>query len=219
MLARQACLQLRRRAATLFAVVALIAVATGGCARHYDSAASAQATGDSGTHGLSAERFKQAQGYSLLYDDADDVTKFRLELKLKDKSQPVASLLDDFMDYDNHLMSQLERLARVYPGVRIDLPARSDIEEKERFAIGKDYLLAFAPVLGDSGAKFERKALLFFMVFVDEQRHLTAVMADQETDSMLQNFLHQQHDKLDGLYQRFQAVLNSRYFTHPDSSG
>lgn len=210
-----------RRAAAFTLTAALISslsVLASACAPSASAADSANATTACDTHGMSAERFKLAQGYSLLYDDADEITTFNIEMKLKSTSKPVGKLIDDYMNYNQTLKKHLRHLAHRYPAVKVKLPARSDIEEKTRFAIGKDYLIQFAPIIGDTGATFERKALLFFITFVDEQRHLVAVLHNQETNSQLQNFLQKQHSKLDALYTRFDTLLNHHYFKHPDAA-
>lgn len=190
-------------------------VLASGCTPQASAADSANATTACNTLGMSAQRFKLAQGYSLLYADADEVTTFSIEMKLKSTSEPVGKLLGDYMSYNENLKDKLHQLAAAYPAVRVDIPARSEIEKKTRFSIGKDYLLDFAPLIGDTGATFERKALLFFIVFADSQRHLTALLADQESNTQLKQFLQQQHSQLDTLYKRFDTLLNKYYFKHP----
>ena len=72
----------------------------------------------------------------------------------------------------------------------------------------------FAPVVGKTGAEFEREALLMFYNSLNEQRHLTGVMVKLETDPALRKFLETTKAQLDERYAKVGALLNRRYFTH-----
>jgi hypothetical protein len=56
--------------------------------------------------------------------------------------------------------------------MRIDVTAISEIESKERTAIGEDLAKDFAPLVGKTGVRFEREALLMFYNTLNEQRDL-----------------------------------------------
>jgi hypothetical protein len=73
--------------------------------------------------------------------------------------------------------------------MRIDVAAISEIEGDERKAIGEDLAKDFAPLVGKTGVKFEREALLMFYNTLNEQRHLAGVMVGLETDPGLRKFL------------------------------
>jgi hypothetical protein len=88
----------------------------------------------------------------------------------------------------------------------------SEIESKERKAIGADLAKDFAPLVGKSGVKFEREALLMFYNSLNEQRHLAGVMVGLETDPTLKKFLETTKGQLEELYAKVGVLLNRRYF-------
>jgi hypothetical protein len=97
--------------------------------------------------------------------------------------------------------------------VRIDVTAMSEIEGDERKAIGEDLAKDFAPLVGKTGVKFEREALLMFYNTLNEQRHLTGVMTGLETDPGLRRFLETTKAQLEERYAKVGALLDRRYFT------
>lgn len=153
-------------------------------------------------------------GYTLLYQEADGIPKFKWILMFKDKPADMGRLTSSLVDYYGHLAGTLERLSKEYPGLRIDVPAMSDIEANERKAIGEDLAKDFVPVIGKSGIEFEREALLMFYNTLNEQRHLVGVMLPLETDAGLRKFLETTKAQLDERYTEVGALLSRRYFTH-----
>jgi hypothetical protein len=107
----------------------------------------------------------------------------------------------------------MQRLSKQYPAMRIDVVAISAIEGDERKAIGADLAKDFAPLIGKTGTKFEREALLMFYNTLNEQRHLTGVMVARETDPALKEFLETTKAQLETRYAKVGALLNRRYFT------
>jgi hypothetical protein len=132
----------------------------------------------------------------------------------KDKSEEMGEVTRGLLSYYEHLAETMRRLAGEYPGMRIDAPAMSEIEGDTRKAMGDDLAKDFAPLIGRSGVDFEREALLTFYDALNEQRHLTAVMAGLETDPGLKKFLETTQAQLDAHYATVGALLNRRYFTH-----
>jgi len=108
----------------------------------------------------------------------------------------------------------MQRLSKQFPAMRIDVTAMSEIESNERKAIGTDMAKDFAPVIGKTGLEFEREALLMFYNMLNEQRHLTGVMVELETDPALRKFLETTKAELEARYAKVGALLNRRYFTH-----
>jgi hypothetical protein len=98
--------------------------------------------------------------------------------------------------------------------MRIDVTAMSEIEGNERKAIGEDLAKDFAPLVGKTGVKFEREALLMFYNTLNEQRHLTGVMVERETDPGLRKFLETTKAQLEARYAKVGELLKRRYFTH-----
>jgi hypothetical protein len=160
-----------------------------------------------------ASRAQLSIGYSLLYQEADGIPKLKWILMFKDKSEEMGQLTHELVSYYEQLANTMRKLSKQYPAMRIDVEAMSEIESKERKAIGTDLAKDFAPLVGKSGAKFEREALLMFYNSLNEQRHLTGVMVGLETDPTLKKFLETTKEQLDPYYAKVEGLLNRRYFT------
>jgi predicted small lipoprotein YifL len=161
-----------------------------------------------------APRAQLSIGYSLLYQEADGIPKLKWILMFKDKPEEMGRLTNDLVSYYQQLADTMRRLSKQYPAMRIDVAAMSEIEGDERKAIGADLAKDFAPVIGKTGVEFEREALLMFYNALNEQRHLTGVMAGLETDAALRKFLETTKAQLDAHYAKVGALLNRSYFTH-----
>jgi type IV pilus biogenesis protein CpaD/CtpE len=152
-------------------------------------------------------------GYSTLYQEADGIPKLKWILMFKDKPEDMGRVTDDVMSYYQHLADTLQSLSKQYPAMRIDVVTMSTIEGDERKAIGDDLAKDFAPLVGKTGVKFEREALLMFYNTLNEQRHLVGVMVGLETDPGLKKFLETTKAQLDERYAKVGALLDRRYFT------
>lgn len=164
-----------------------------------------------------SDRNSRAQlsiGYSLLYQEADGIPKFKWILMFKDKPEEMGQLTSDLISYYQQLAQTMQRLSKQFPAMRIDVTPMSEIEGDTRKAIGEDQAKAFAPIIGKSGTEFERDALLMFDDALNEQRHLTAVMAGLEPDPALKKFLETTTTQLDARHAKVTELLNRRYFTH-----
>jgi hypothetical protein len=161
-----------------------------------------------------APRTQLSIGYSLLYQEADGIPKLKWLLMFKDKPEEMGQLVNDLISYYQQLAETMQRLSTQFPAMRIDVTAMSEIEADTRKAIGVDQAKDFAPLIGKSGIEFEREALLMFDDALNEQRHLTEVMAGLETDPGLKKFLETTKAQLDARYAKVGALLNRRYFTH-----
>jgi hypothetical protein len=161
-----------------------------------------------------APRAQLSIGYSLLYQEADGIPKFKWILMFKDKPEEMGQLTHELISYYQQLAGTLRRLAGQFPGMRIDVAAMSEIESDVRKAIGDDLAKDLAPLIGKTGVDFEREALLVFYNTLNEQRHLVGVMVGLETDPALKKFLEMTKAELDARYAKVGALLNKRYFTH-----
>jgi len=160
-----------------------------------------------------APRAQLSIGYSLLYQEADGIPKLKWLLMFKDKPEEMGKLTHELVSYYEQLADTMRKLSKQYPAMRIDVEAMSEIESKERKAIGAGLAKDFAPLVGKSGVKFEREALLMFYNSLNEQRHLTGVMVGLETDPGLRKFLETTKEQLESLYSKVGDLLNRRYFT------
>jgi hypothetical protein len=165
------------------------------------------------THEKNAPRAQLSIGYSLLYQEADGISKLKWILMFKDKPEEMARITTDLSSYYLQLADTLRRLSKEYPAMRIDVVTMSEIEGEERKAIGEDLAKDFVPVIGKSGVEFEREALLMFYNGLNEQRHLTGVMVGLETDPTLRKFLETTKAQLEARYAKVGALLTRRYFT------
>ena len=161
-----------------------------------------------------ATRAQLSIGYTLLYQEADGIPKLKWLLMFKDKTEEMAQVTNDLVSYYQQLAETMRKLSKQFPAMRIDVAAMSQIEGDERKAIGTDTAKDFAPVAGKSGIEFEREALLMFYDALNEQRHLTRVMIERETDPGLRKFLETTHAQLEAHYTKVGELLNRRYFTH-----
>jgi hypothetical protein len=161
-----------------------------------------------------APRAQLSIGYSLLYQEADGISKLKWLLMFKDKPEEMGGLTNELVGYYRELAETMQRLSKQYPAMRIDAAATSKIEGDERKAIGEDLAKDFAPVVGKTGAEFEREALLMFYNSLNEQSHLAGVMVGLETDPGLKKFLETTKAQLEARYAKVGALLSRRYFTH-----
>ena len=83
-------------------------------------------------------------GYSLLYQEADGIPKLKWIFMFKDKPEEMGRVTHDLVSYYEQLADTLKRLSKQYPAMRIDVTAMSEIEGKERKAIGEDLAKDFA---------------------------------------------------------------------------
>jgi hypothetical protein len=160
-----------------------------------------------------APRAQLSIGYTLLYQEADGIPKLKWILMFKDKPEEMGKLTHELVSYYEQLADTMRKLSKQYPAMRIDVTTMPEIESEERKAIGADLAKDFAPLVGKSGVKFEREALLMFYNSLNEQRHLAGVMVGLETDPGLRKFLETTKEQLEELYSKVGDLLNRRYFT------
>jgi hypothetical protein len=160
-----------------------------------------------------APRAQLSIGYSMLYQEADGIPKLKWLLVFKDKPEEMGQMTKGLLSYYQQLADTMQKLSKQYPAMRIDVAPMSDIEAKERKAIGTDLAKDFAPLVGKTGVAFEREALLMFYDGLNEQRHLVGVMVGLETDPALKTFLETTKTSLEERYEKVGALLNRRYFT------
>ena len=168
--------------------------------------------------GLSAQRAMLSEGYSLLYADAAKLDSVGLALDVKAESQEFNDLITAVSVYGNELKHDLERIARDYPGVRIDLEPLPGMEKRKRAAIGKDRMLRFAPLAGRSRLEYERTMLISLAGGLDHERHLCRVMAEEEPDAGLKTFLLASEKRYDEFYELVMNLLNREHFKNNTNS-
>ena len=165
---------------------------------------------------LNKERLMLSEGYSMLYKDATNLDASDLILYVKVESDAMDKVVSAVADFGNQLKKDLERIAKDYPGVRIDLDPLPEMEKRKRAAISKDRAKYFAPVVGHGGREYERTVLIGYANGINHERHLCQVMAAAEPDAGLKKFLLDTEKHYDGLYDRVTGLLEKEYFKDPD---
>src|SRR5690349_7775420 len=79
-----------------------------------------------------AQRHMLSEGYSMLYTDASHIDMIKLVLYVKVESEEFNQVITEIAGYGGELKLELERVAREYPGVRIDLQPLPEMEIRKR---------------------------------------------------------------------------------------
>ena len=165
---------------------------------------------------LSKQRLMLSEGYSMLYKDASNFDLSELILFVKVESEAIDKVVTAVAEVGGQLKKDLERIAKDYPGVRIDLDPLPEMEKRKRAAISKDRARYFAPIIGHGGREYERKVLIGYANGINHERHLCQVMAEAEPDASLKKFLLDTEKRYDSLYDRVTALLDKEYFKDPN---
>ena len=163
---------------------------------------------------LNEDRTMLSEGYSLLYKEARQLDASDLILYVKSESDSMKKVVTEVSNVGDDVKKDLERIAKSYPGVRIDLDPLPEMEKRKRTALSKDRAKYFAPVVGKGGREYERTVLLAFSNGLNHERHLCTVMADAEPEASLKKFLLDTGKRYDALYERVNDLLEKEYFVH-----
>ena len=197
----------------------LLASLAGGCANvdavPQEQGAKAQ-TDRAKAPALSQERLMLSAGYSMLYKDAGTLDLSELILYVKVESDAMEKVTTAVAEVGGQLKKDLERIAKDYPGVRIDLDPLPEMEKRKRAALAKDRARYFAPVIGHGGREYERTVLIGYANGINHERHLCQVMAEAEPDAGLKKFLLDAEKRYDGVYDRVMTLLDKEYFKDPN---
>jgi len=155
-------------------------------------------------------------GYSMLYQDASTLDLSELILYVKVESEAMEKVTTAVAEVGGQLKKDLERIAKDYPGVRIDLDPLPEMEKRKRAALAKDRARYFAPVIGHGGREYERTVLIGYANGINHERHLCKVMAEAEPDASLKKFLLDAEKRYDGAYDRVMTLLDKEYFKDPN---
>lgn len=161
---------------------------------------------------LGKQRRMLSEGYSMLYKDASSLDLGELILYVKKESEAMHAVVTEVAEVGGKVKKDLERIAKDYPGVRIDLDPLPEMETRKRAAIAKDRMRYFAPVVGHGGREYERTMLLGYANGINHERHLCRVMAEAEPDAGLKKFLLDTEKQYDALYERVEDLLEREYF-------
>jgi hypothetical protein len=188
------------------ALATILACVVAGCALSEKSSDKAR---------LGKQRLMLSEGYSLLYRDAGNLDLSELILYVKAESASMHDVVTTIADVGGDVKKDLERIAKDYPGVRIDLDPLPEMEKRKRAAVAKARAKYFAPIVGKGGREYERTVLISFANGLNHERHLCEVMADAEPDAGLKKFLLDTERRYAALYERVNALLEKEYFENP----
>jgi len=152
------------------------------------------------------------EGYSIFYSTVDDLTKFDLVFLVKSETKPVHDLTTEVTGYADTLKATLERVARDYPAVDMELDPLPVIEQRTRGGMTKDRLLSFAPVVGLKGESFDRRMLQSLEGTLNNLRFMAKALADEEPEPSLKQIATTAHDRLEQLYTQVLDMLDEKYF-------
>ena len=161
---------------------------------------------------LGKQRLILSEGYSLLHRDATRLDLSDLLLLVKSESDSVKDIVKDVAAFAGEVKDDLERLAKDYPGVRVDIDALPEMEKRKRSAIAKSRAMEFAPGIGRGGRDYERVLLISLLNGINHERHMCKVLAQEETDANLKQFLLDTEKGYDRLYARIETLLDDEYF-------
>jgi|AntDeeMinimDraft_5_1070356.scaffolds.fasta_scaffold01144_5 hypothetical protein len=153
-------------------------------------------------------------GYSLLYDSVSSLSDVSKVFYVKVESDDVQRVIGDVSDYAAALQADLERIAKDYPAVKIDLDPLPEIEKRKRASISSDTRQSLAPIVGKTGAAFERKLLLSASGALNQLKFKCQVMAAREPVASLRQVLTDAENRFAALYDEDVKLLNERYFRH-----
>ena len=202
-----------------FMAFALLATVTAGCAslkKDSDEPSAKEKADHAKAPELGKQRLMLSEGYSLLYKDASNLDLAELILYVKVESESMHKMVTEVSEAGAELKKDLERIAKDYPGVRIDLDPLPEMEKRKRAAISKDRAKYFAPLVGHGGREYERTVLIGYANGLNHESHLCQVMAEAEPDAGLKKFLLDAEKRYVGLYERVTALLEKEYFKDPD---
>ena len=152
------------------------------------------------------------EGYSIFYRNVDSLSKFDLVFLVKSETEPVNELTTAVTDYADTLKATLERVARDYPAVDMELDPLPVMEQRTRDGMTNDRLFSFAPVVGLTGESFDRRMLQALEGTLNNLRFMAKALADEESEPSLKQIATTAHSRLEQLYQRVLGMLDEKYF-------
>ncbi len=177
---------------TLLALLLALAGLAGGCADVSTARRGADAQPQRGAEARPQQRADARdqrrilnEGYSIFYNTLDGLAKFDMVFVVKSEAQPVNEMTTAVTEYADSLKATLERVARDYPAVSIELEPLPVIEQRTREAMTKDRVMSFAPVVGLKGESFDRRMLQALEGTLNNLRFMAKALADEEPEPSL----------------------------------
>jgi len=151
-------------------------------------------------------------GYSDLYATADALSQVDRIFYVKFESDAVQRVVQDITQYNGQLAKRLSALTSDFPALDIGRQTAPPIIRAAREAQKKATLKRFAPVVGASGAAFERGILIRLLGAVDQQHYIAATLAAREPVPALSKIMGHAADRYAGLYDEIDTLLKARFY-------
>jgi hypothetical protein len=152
------------------------------------------------------------EGYSIFYSTLDGLSMFDLVFLVKSEAESVNEVTTAVTDYADTLKATLERVARDYPAVSIELEPLPVMEQRTRGGMTTDRIKSFAPIVGLTGTSFDRRMLQAVEGTLNNLRFMAKALADEEPEPSLKQIATTAHTRLEELYQRVLNMLDEKYF-------
>ena len=182
------------------------------CATQPGKGGAPQAASKARAPELSHQRLILSEGYSILYQDAETMSRAKFLIYVKEESDDFEQVIVAVAEFGSELKVDLERVDRDYPGVRINLDPLPEMEKRKRKSTGVDKFIDNAPIIGKSGPEYERTFLISISNGLNQERHLAEEMTNEEPDPGLKKFLLGVQRRMDALYARTEALLQKTYY-------
>ena len=151
-------------------------------------------------------------GYSLLYGNVSGLEVVDKILYVKITNDETSTIVDEISNYSAELAKELEMISEDYPSIRIDLDPLPEVEKAKQAAAQKERVLSFVPIVGRTGANFERTLLLTLSGGLNQLRFLCQVIAEEETNDQRREKILVAGDKFKELYVSTLKLLNEEYY-------
>lgn len=149
------------------------------------------------------------EGYSLLYKITAEQREMKKLLLIKIESDPVDRVISEIAEYTDKVHADLEDMARRYPAIMVEPEFLPAVEVKTRESISSATSDA---LLSRSGKEFERLLLLKQMTALEQERHMSKVMAEIETADERRAFWRRLQKGFGELESEVEQLLEERYF-------
>jgi|GEM_PF-1016301 len=164
------------------------------------------------TAGDESARDQLNDGYSDLYSSADGLAQVDKIFYVKIESDDVQRVVEDITDYSGQLAQRMTTLTDDFPALAIDRETESPIIQAAHEAQKKATLKRFAPVVGTSGAAFERGILIRLLGAVDQQHYLAATLAEREPVPALSKIMTSAAQQYADFYDEIDTLLKARFY-------
>ena len=151
-------------------------------------------------------------GYSLLYGNVSGLEVVDKILYVKIANEETSTIVDEIASYSAELAKELEMISEDYPSIRIDLDPLPEVEKAKQAAAQKQRVLSFVPIVGRTGANFERTLLLTLSGGLNQLRFLCQVIAEEETNEQRREKVLVAGDRFKELYVDTLKLLNEEYY-------